>query len=223
MGYTMELDKFKITLISSFYNDIALFSKKKKVGLFLELWLPLFFITYYSIAYLMVASIASSRSVDYASYLTLSIDKNIPFMPLFIIPYLGTWLITPLYVYYMAYYNSMFIFRRYCLSLFFLSFLLALFYILFPVHYPFRINLDQLINQGLISDLIFFNYQSQPAWNEFPSSHIAFPWLTLRIISLNLSNKLTLLFKFFFWIPGCFRRRYQDTFCSRHFWWHCCC
>ncbi len=173
-------------------------TRKTEIITVLEFLLPIFFIIFFSKAYLDVALIASSRSIDYGSYLSSSWDLKIPFIPLFIIPYVCAWVFSPLCVYYITYHQSIYFLRRVLLSIFTLSIVLGFCYVAFPVHYPFRVNMTDFDQPSIFSDIILYNYQNQPAWNEFPSSHIAFPWLILRMISQKNFKKITLLFSFYF-------------------------
>ena len=169
-----------------------------KIATTLELFLPVFFIIFFSKMYLDVALIASSRSIDYGRYLASAWDLKIPFIPLFIIPYICAWIFVPLCLYYITYHQSIYFFRRACLSILTLSIVLVFCYIAFPVHYPFRVKMAQFSEPSIFLDMILYNYQYQPAWNEFPSSHIAIPWLTLRMMSQTPFKGVTILFNLYF-------------------------
>lgn len=152
--------------------------------------------------YLLSATIAAKRAIDYGYLLQLPIDKTIPFIPLFIIPYLLTWIYPIFAIVYIMHkkiaVERQFI-RRISVAVGLLIITNCLVYVIFPTYYPYRVNLDLLQNYGFLGQLVQYIYLHEPVCNSSPSSHIALPWLIYRAFDYYLpKDKYLNLFKVFF-------------------------
>lgn len=167
-------------------------AKSKLEYCFYFLLIPL-----YAFLYTAVGHLAENRGLDYGRLLTLNLDHSVPFIPLLVIPYVLTFF----YLYFAVFYlnSSIFFLRRTVWSILALALMLNLFYFLIPTYYPMRIDVGSLSSNSVLNKIMLYTYSWETSWNSFPSSHIAFPWLILRICMLEMpGSRLLISLKVFF-------------------------
>lgn len=148
-----------------------------------------------ALGYHKIGSLSAERHLNYGPFLELTLDKTFPFLPFFIFPYILTWIYPAIAIFFCIKANPgrrREVFTKFLFSLIILTIMTYLCYLLFPTHYPYRVDLKNLEDDPVLS-LVSYIYQYEPNWNEFPSSHIAFPYLILKILLQYVQNRLFLI------------------------------
>jgi membrane-associated phospholipid phosphatase len=153
------------------------------------------------IFYELIGKYNSQGERDYAHLLLLEWDSMIPYVPVFVIPYLSIWVyplvLVAIYIY--IYSDSRNSTINYIRASYFSAFILMLvcysIYVLFPTYVLFPVLiLDQVspnATQGLLDSLIHWTYRYISMWNAFPSAHVAFPylfWLIMMTVVKDISR-----------------------------------
>ena len=145
-----------------------------------EFMLPLLLLLLHGIYYNTIGELASLRGVDFSSWLVTPLDHQLPFAPIFIIPYSAIWLL-PVYMVLRLHRAGVTVQQIRRISVSFMGLILACyaFWLLFPVKMSMRMELEP---GGWLTGLTAFTYHNATAWNAFPSFHVAAPWLICRVL-----------------------------------------
>lgn len=142
-----------------------------------------------NVYYLLAASYSLHHHADYGYILELPIDRTFPFFPLFIIPYLFTWIYPVLAIIYLGYkmepINPLGM-RRVGVAILTLVLINFLLYLIFPTHYPYRVASSCLQSGGFLDKLVAYTYLYVPNHNTCPSTHVSMPWLIYRLSTFYL-------------------------------------
>jgi membrane-associated phospholipid phosphatase len=135
-------------------------------------------VIFHRLCYDMVGTLLSRGPTDYSSILVSDLDARIPYIPVFVLPYLFTWG----YAGFIIVYTFLFrIFDHLLFRYFYLSFLLltcmeCLLWLLFPARISIRVEPEVLALHGWLGELTAYVYHRATPWNVFPSAHIAFAY-----------------------------------------------
>ncbi len=119
------------------------------------------------------------NGMNYAYLLATPLDLRIPYIPLFILPYLLTWLYGLFIFIYAAVcgtYNHQ-TFRYFYLSFVFLTLLECIVWYNFPASINLRAPAEVLSSSGWLGSLTGYVYERATPWNVIPSAHIAFAFI----------------------------------------------
>jgi membrane-associated phospholipid phosphatase len=128
----------------------------------------------------MVGTILSRGSTDYSPTLLIGLDARIPYIPVFVLPYLFTWGYAGFIIGYTLIFRIFdhLLFRYFYLSFLLLTCLECLLWLLFPAKISIRVQPEVLALHGWLGELTAYVYHRATPWNVFPSAHIAFAYAT---------------------------------------------
>ena len=150
------------------------------------------------IFYELIGKYNSQGERDYGYLLFSGWDSMIPYVPVFIIPYLSAWLypfviISAIYIYSRSpVYGRLSVvnfFRTTFFSFFVLMLVCYSIYLLFPIFVFFRESASA--TQGSLDSLVQWTYNSATTWNAFPSAHVSIPyfiWLVMKTVVKDISR-----------------------------------
>jgi hypothetical protein len=154
------------------------------------------FFNYYEI----VAHIASLRGKDMGPWLHTRLDDTVPYMPIFIFPYVLTWMI-PIFVNITIVKKSgLPALRRGMFAFLGLLILLFSFYIFLPSSTRLNLPSPLSISQHAFSTSMYFFYSFISPWNAFPSNHVAISWFFYRALKPYITKPIILMYQTWFWI-----------------------
>lgn len=133
------------------------------------------------VGYVATGEILSRQEQDHSGLLLTALDEKIPFVPLFIVPYLLVWIYPLIVVIYAAAsgsYDRM-MFRYFYFTSLVMTAVECLIWYQFPASIDIRVPAEALAEHGLLGSLTAWTYQRATPWNVFPSAHIAFSFLVL--------------------------------------------
>ncbi|MEE4241846.1 MAG: phosphatase PAP2 family protein [Desulfopila sp.] len=131
------------------------------------------------LCYDLVGVLQSGREVNYADALITPLDLHIPYIPIFILPYVLTWA----YAFFIAAYAILLktydqqTFRYFYLSFLMLTGLECVLWYSFPASIMIRVPPHVLADSGWLGALTAYVYERATPWNVIPSAHIAFAYI----------------------------------------------
>jgi membrane-associated phospholipid phosphatase len=130
---------------------------------------------FHRLCYNNVGTLLSRGSTDYSPMLLTGLDACIPYIPVFVLPYLFIWGYAGFIVGYTLFFR---IFDHHLFRYFYLSFMLmtcieCLLWLLFPARISIRVEPEVLALHGWLGELTAYVYRRATPWNVFPSAHIA--------------------------------------------------
>lgn len=145
---------------------------------------PLLVLLVHGSLYNEIGRIAAWRGVNYGPQVMIPLDAQVPFVPLFVLPYLFVWVFPILLIGYVA------LKLRFdpspCLriSIGLVALMLSCYvlWILFPVRCDLRLDEAVLARHGFLGNLVRINYEAASQWNACPSFHVAGPWFLYRAV-----------------------------------------
>ena len=165
----------------SLYKSAAM---KGKALQFLGIFSPLLVLLVHGFLYNRVGEVVQWRGLNYGPAVEIPLDARVPFVPLFVIPYLFVWVFPILLIGYAVR-------RRGCdpvpylrISVSLVALMLSCYalWILFPVRVDLRLDESALNRHGILGDLVRCNYERASQWNTCPSFHVAGPWFLYRAV-----------------------------------------
>jgi len=142
------------------------------------------------LCYELLGAILSRNSTDYGRLLITTWDLSIPYISVFVLPYLFTWLyggFVILYTIITRTYNRN-IFRYFYLSILLETGVECLIWYHFPASILIRVNAEVLNSSGWLGSLTAHVYERATPWNVIPSAHIAFSY-TVWLFSKHFAPK----------------------------------
>ncbi len=151
--------------------------------------------------YNLIGIVNSWNDVDYGPVLATTWDYTIPYIPVFILPYLFTWVYAGFIIFYAAIYGTYdrSLFRYFYLTFLSLTCIECIFWYLFPASILIRTSPEVLAHNGLLGSLTAYVYEHATPWNVIPSAHIAFSY-TVWLLSKHFApagKRWLFLFLFF--------------------------
>ncbi len=131
------------------------------------------------LSYNLIGALLSGKENNYWKSLTCAWDFSIPYIPVFILPYLFAW-VYPLFI--LIYcvvcgtYNHQ-AFRYFYLSILAMTGLECLIWFNFPASIMIRVPVEVLADHGVLGSMTAYVYERATPWNVFPSAHIATAYL----------------------------------------------
>jgi len=152
----------------------------------LELTTPLLLLFIHGMLYNKIGEIAALRNLNFGPLIETPLDAHVPFVPLFVLPYIFVWFYPILLMGFLAVKTNWdpVPFRQIVVSLSVLLIGCYTFWILFPVYVTLRLEDEVLAQYGWLGELVLFNYNNASQWNACPSFHVAGPWFFYRAVSL---------------------------------------
>jgi membrane-associated phospholipid phosphatase len=158
--------------------------------------LPLVFVILHGFLYNEIGELAAARQIDLGPVIEIPLDAWIPFVPVFVLPYIFAWFFpVGLIGYLMVTRIEANKFRPMSVAMLVLALGSYALWIAFPVQEGLRVDESSLAAHGRLGQLVLFIYQGSSQWNSFPSFHVAGPWLIYRAARL-MAPRLP---RFFFW------------------------
>jgi len=163
------------------------------------LCIPLLLLTH-RLYYELIGELLSQNSIDFGQFLISPWDRDIPFVPFFVLPYLFTWAYGAIIFLYAIITDT---YYKYVFRCFYLSILLetaaeCLIWYNFPASIQIRVAPEILNRCGWLGSLTAYVYDRATPWNVIPSAHIAFSY-TVWLFSKHFAKKNhRLLFLFLF-------------------------
>lgn len=151
---------------------------------FLGILSPLLLLLVHGFLYNVIGGIAGSRGVNYGPQVWIPLDAKVPFVPLFVLPYLFVWIFPVFLIGYLVYKRG---FDpapclRIATALLILMLGCYVLWILFPVRVDLRVDESVLARHGFLGTLVRLNYEGASQWNACPSFHVAGPWFLYRAV-----------------------------------------
>jgi len=145
---------------------------------------PLLLLFVHGLLYNPIGSIAASRGVNYSLLIEIPLDAKVPFVPVFVLPYLFVWVFPILLIGYLAHQRGFAPVPalRISVSLAVLMLTCYVLWILFPVCVDLRLEQAVLERYGFLGTLVGLNYEGASQWNACPSFHVAGPWFLYRAV-----------------------------------------
>lgn len=170
---------------------------KGKILQFLGIFSPLLVLLVHGLLYNQVGEVARWRGLNYGPAVEIPLDARVPFVPLFVIPYLFVWIFPVLLIGYAVRKRGFapVPYLRISVSLVALMLSCYVLWILFPVRVNLRVDESVISLHGFLGDLVRFNYERASQWNACPSFHVAGPWFLYRAVR-NMVLKMPGLFLF---------------------------
>lgn len=139
--------------------------------------LPLLII--HRLCYSLVGTLLSRNSTDYGPFLITAWDLKIPYIPIFVLPYMFTWVYGGIVLLYVAVNHT---YERQTFRCIYLSILVmtavdALLWYSFPASISIRVPVSELANSGWLGALTSHVYEKATLWNVIPSAHIGHAYL----------------------------------------------
>lgn len=134
---------------------------------------------YHRYSYDLAGSLNARGSADYGPVLLTALDPQIPYVPIFVLPYVLTWgYAIFIYIYAIRFrtYDHL-LFRHIYLSFLVMTAVETALWLSFPAKISIRIASEELALHGLLGDLTAYVYARATPWNVFPSAHIAFAYI----------------------------------------------
>lgn len=134
---------------------------------------------FHRLCYDLVGDILSRGTTDFGPLLLTPLDERIPYVPVFVLPYLLTWAYGLVILGYALYFRT---YDRRQFRYLYLSFLLmtcleCLIWLTFPARISIRVA-PEVLAAGWLNGLTAYVYREATPWNVFPSAHIAFAYAT---------------------------------------------
>ena len=147
-------------------------------GLYTEILCAPTLLIFHRFCYDLIGILLSRGSTDYSTLLLVKLDVWIPYVPVFVLPYLFTWGYAGFIIVYALLFRT---YDRYFFRYVYLSYLLltcaeCLLWLAFPARISIRVEPEVLALHGWLGDLTAYVYHHATPWNVFPSAHIAFAY-----------------------------------------------
>ncbi len=157
---------------------------KSSIVRLLGVLLPLFLLLVHGFLYNVIGGVAGSRGVNYGPQVWIPLDARVPFVPLFVLPYLFVWVFPVFLIGYLVLKRG---FDpapclRIAMALIVLMLGCYMLWILFPVRVDLRLDESVLARHGFLGNLVRCNYAGASQWNACPSFHVAGPWFLYRAV-----------------------------------------
>jgi hypothetical protein len=133
---------------------------------------------FHRLCYDGVGHVLDRGKTDHAPLLLMPVDSWIPYVPVFILPYVLIWaygVAIAAYTLYFRTYDHL-LFRYFYLSFVLLTVVECLVWMAFPAKISIRAGPDALAAAGWLGDLTAYVYGKATPWNVFPSAHVAFAY-----------------------------------------------
>jgi membrane-associated phospholipid phosphatase len=130
---------------------------------------------FHRLCYNLVGTLLSRGSTDFGPLLLTGLDMQIPYVPMFVLPYLFTWGY-PGFILGYALFSRIYdhqLFRYFYLSALILTCTECLLWLLFPARISIRVEPEVLALHGWLGELTAYVYRRATPWNVIPSAHIA--------------------------------------------------
>lgn len=152
----------------------------------LEWIVPLLLLFAHGCLYNHLGDLAARRGVNFGPWLELPADARVPFLPVFVLPYLFVWFFPLVLLGYLAWHRRFdpLPCRRISVAMLVLMLACYALWIAFPVRVDLRLDGAALAEAGVLGDLVRFNYERASQWNACPSFHVAGPWFLYRAVGL---------------------------------------
>ncbi len=134
----------------------------------------------HKLLYDLIGALLSHGTTDYGPLLATSFDVHIPYIPIFIVPYVLTWAYGGIILGYSIYCGT---YDHHTFRYFYLTFLAligveCLIWYNFPASITIRVSPSVLSESGWLGELTAYVYKNATTYNVIPSAHIAFAFLT---------------------------------------------
>lgn len=139
------------------------------------LCIPLLLI-YHRLCYNLTGAWLDLGSTNYAPLLLTGLDTQIPYVSVFVLPYLFVWGYAGVIAFYALYFRTYdhLLFRYFYFSFLLMTGIECLIWLSFPAKISIRIGPEAIALSGWLGDLTAFVYNKATPWNVFPSAHVAF-------------------------------------------------
>lgn len=166
---------------ASTHNEIAVFGPGatiKRSFVMETLCIPMLMIIH-RLLYNLSGFLLDQQERDYGAFLISPLDPAIPYLPIFVLPYFGTWLLGLAVLAYVFTFNTgnIAVFRSIYASVVFTTFLEFVFWLCFPASISLRVDMNELMEGGIFDLWLATIYASATPWNVFPSAHVAFAFM----------------------------------------------
>lgn len=145
---------------------------------------PLLLLLVHGFLYNFIGQIVASRGQNYGPLAVTGLDAHVPFVPVFVLPYMFVWVFPVFLIGYLAcrcQYDPEPC-KRLCVPILLLMLICYGLWILFPVRCDLRLNDFVLSQNGILGELVRLNYLGASHWNACPSFHVAGPWFLYRAV-----------------------------------------
>jgi len=133
---------------------------------------------FHRLCYDLIGILLSRGSIDYGPMLLTGLDARIPYVPMFVLPYLFTWGYAGFIIGYALFFRTYDhrLFRYIYLCFLLLTCVECLLWLPFPARISIRVSPEVLAQNGWLGELTAYVYRHATPWNVFPSAHIAFAY-----------------------------------------------
>lgn len=131
------------------------------------------------LCYNLIGAVLSRHDTDYGRLLATAWDFDIPYVPVFVLPYLFTWVYAGFIFFYTIAsrtYDQQ-TFRYLYLSSLVMTGVECLIWYSFPASVLIRVATDELSRSGWLGALTAYVYEKATPWNAIPSAHISFSYI----------------------------------------------
>ncbi len=157
---------------------------------------------FHRLCYSMVGTHLSRGSTDYSPLLLIGLDERIPYIPVFVLPYLFIWGYAGFIIGYSLLFRTYdyLLFRYFYLSFMLMTCMECLLWLLFPAKISIRVEPGVLALHGWLGKLTAYVYRRATPWNVFPSAHIASAYAGWLFSAHFAKQKHRWLFLFLFFL-----------------------
>jgi hypothetical protein len=133
---------------------------------------------FHRLCYNLVGVLLSRGSTDYGPLLVTGLDTQIPYVPVFVLPYLFTWGYAAFIAGYALFFRTYdhLLFRYFYLCFLLMTCVECLLWLTVPARISIRVDLEVLALHGWLGELTAYVYRHATPWNVIPSAHIAFAY-----------------------------------------------
>jgi len=152
---------------------------------FLQVLSPLAVLLVHGLFYNPIGDLAGQRGADFSPFITTPLDALVPYVPVFVLPYLFIWFFPIVLM--GCLYRELGIrdsapYLRLSWAILALMGICYVIWTVFPVRVDLRIDPFVLRQGGFLNELVRRNYEVASLWNACPSFHVASPWLLYRVL-----------------------------------------
>lgn len=153
---------------------------------------PLLVLFVHGLLYNPLGTLAGQRGMDFSPFLKTPLDALVPYLPIFVIPYLFIWffpiVLTGFLFWKLGIHDSS-PYLRLALALLVLMGSCYVIWLLLPVQVDLRLPETALRQSGWLGELTLLNYSVATQWNACPSFHVACPWFLYRALQQHLPGR----------------------------------
>jgi hypothetical protein len=164
---------------------------------FFQVLSPLAVLLVHGMLYNPIGELAALRGTDFSAFIKTPLDALVPYVPLFVLPYLFIWFFPVVLM--GGLYRNLGMrdpapYLRLSLALLALMGICYTIWILLPVRVDLRIDEAVLRQGGFLDELVRRNYKVASLWNACPSFHVASPWFLYRILRHHVPGRHPVFF-----------------------------